>query len=142
MDINAIQDQIIDEFSDYEDKMDKYQHLISYGMQLPAMDKKYRTEKYNISGCQSRLWIASERINGKIIFHAESDSQIVRGMVAVVLKVVNHQPPEKITNTDLYFLDAIGLSNHLSPVRANGLATIVKRVYELAGSYVEEDVNK
>jgi len=138
MEINEIQDQIIDEFASLEDNIDKYELLIWHGLQMPPMYEKYRTETYSLKGCQSRLWIASEVIDGKMIFHADSDSKIVRGMAAVVLKVVNNQPPDAVAKTDLYFIKKIGLRNHLSPVRANGLATIVKRIHELAEDYIAE----
>jgi len=139
MDINDIQDQIIDEFASLEDRFEKYELLIKHGMQMPAMDKKYKTDRYAVKGCQSRLWIASEVIDGRMIFHADSDSEIVRGMAAVVLKVVNNQSPDQVTKADLYFIYEIGLRNHLSPVRANGLASIVKRIYELAHYSVTQD---
>jgi cysteine desulfuration protein SufE len=138
MGINDIQDRIIDEFASLEDSLDKYELLIKHGMQMPVMDNKFKIDKYAIKGCQSRLWIASEVIDGKMIFHADSDSKIVRGMAAVVLKVVNNQSPAQVANVDLYFINKIGLRNHLSPIRANGLATIVKRIYELAKYYVRQ----
>ena len=142
MEINEIQDQIIDEFASLEDNIDKYELLIWHGIQMPAMDEKYKTEKYALKGCQSKLWIASEVIDGKVIFYADSDSKIVRGMAAVVLKVVNNQPPDQVVKADLYFIKKIGLRNHLSPIRANGLATIVKRIHELAEIYVAEGLDR
>lgn len=140
MEINDIQDQIIDEFALLEDSFDKYELLIKYGMQMPVMDNKFKIDKYAIKGCQSRLWIAAEVINGKMIFHVDSDSKIVRGMSAVLLKVVNNQSPAQVANVDLYFIKKIGLKNHLSPTRANGLATIVNRIYEFAEYYVRQDM--
>ena len=142
MEINDIQDRIIDEFALLEDSFDKYELLIKYGMQMPVMDNKFKIDKYAIKGCQSRLWITAEVINGKMIFHVDSDSKIVRGMSAVVLKVVNNQSPAQVANVDLYFINKIGLRNHLSPIRANGLATIVKRIYEFAEYYVRQDLER
>lgn len=134
MEMNAIQDRLIREFAPLEDWTEKYENLIAYGMRLPPMDEKHRNEQNAIKGCQSRLWIACEIVGGKMVFHADSNSKIVRGMVALVLEVVNNQPADMIATADLYFLKAIGLTTHLSPVRANGLATIVRRIYELAGA--------
>jgi cysteine desulfuration protein SufE len=142
MGINEIQDQIIDEFISLEDNIDKYELLIQYGAQMPAMDEKYKTEEYALKGCQSRLWIASEVIDGRMIFHADSDSKIVRGMAAVVLKVVNNHLAGEVAKADLYFIKKIGLRNHLSPIRANGLATIVKRIHELAEIYISEGLDR
>jgi cysteine desulfuration protein SufE len=142
MGMNEIQDQIVDEFAALEDSIDKYKLLIRHGALMPAMDNKFRIDKYAIKGCQSKLWIASDVIDGNMTFHADSDSKIVRGMAAVVLKVVNNQPPDKVAKVDLYFINRIGLQNHLSPVRANGLATIVKRIRELADDYLNYSVGE
>ena len=139
MNINKIQDQIIDEFARMEDLYDKYELLVAYGKQIPAMDNKYKTEKNEIKNCQSRLWIACEIVDSKMIFHVYSDSEIVRGMAAVVLKVVNNQTPQVVAENDLYFIKGIGLNTLLSPIRANGLATMVKRINELADNCVAED---
>ena len=136
MGLNEIQDQIIDEFAALEDSLDKYELLIRHGALMPAMDNKFRIDKYAIKGCQSKLWIASEVIDGNMIFHADSDSKIVRGMAAVVIKVVNSHSPDQVAKAELYFINKIGLQNHLSPVRANGITTIVKRIHELADDYV------
>lgn len=141
MEINDIQDRLIDEFNHCEDWTDKYEMLIAYGIGWSAMEEKFRTDDNAIKGCQSRLWIATEIQDGRMVFYADSDSKIVRGMVAIVLEVLNNQTPEKVAKADLYFLEAIGLSTHLSPVRTNGLATIVKRIYQLAGNYVTHEAD-
>jgi len=139
MKIDKIQDRLIEEFALLKEWFDKYEHLIELGKQLPLLDEKYKTEENLISGCQSRLWITAELVDGKIVFHADSDAKITRGIIAVVLKVVNNQPPEEVAKVELYCLDAIGLTSNLSPSRANGLASIIKRIYDLANIFVEQD---
>lgn len=139
MEINNIQDRIIEEFAALEDLYDKYELLIKYGLQMPAMDKKYKTEKNAIKNCQSRLWIAYEMVDDKMIFHADSDSEIVRGMAAVILKVVNNQTPKFVTKNKLYFINKMGLKTLLSPIRANGLSTIVKHINALAEKQIDQD---
>jgi len=137
MGINEMQQQIIEEFSLLEEWFDVYEKLIELGKQMPVMDEQYKHEANLISGCQSRLWmVAVLNDNGKIAYHIDSDALIVKGIIALLLKVVNHQPPEEIAAANLYFLDAIGLSSNLSPSRANGLASVVEHIKEYAREYL------
>ena len=140
MTINERQDEIIEEFNDLDDWMDKYQMLIDLGSEQDALDEKYKTEQNLIDGCQSRVWIqcdAKEEAEGKILhFQADSDALIVKGIIALLIRVINDQPAKEILNADLYFMEAIGLKEHLSPTRSNGLLAMVKRIkaYALAFS--------
>lgn len=137
MTINQIQDEVIDEFSEIDDWMDRYGYIIDLGNQLEPIDEKYKTPKYLIEGCQSRVWINAELSDdGKVKFEADSDAIIVKGIIALLIKVLNDQKPEDILNSDLYFIDRIGLSEHLSPTRSNGLLAMVKQMkaYALAFS--------
>jgi cysteine desulfuration protein SufE len=134
MNINEKQEKLIEEFSQFNDWFDKYELLIEFGRKMPPMDKHFRNEANLIKGCQSSLWIGSEIVDGKIVYHADSEAKITKGIVAVVLQVVNHQHPEEIMNAELYFLKAIGLTTNLSPSRSNGLAAMLKRIVELAKS--------
>lgn len=128
MTINEIQDQIIEEFSDFEDWMDKYQLLIDLGNEQQPLDEKYKTEQNLIEGCQSRVWLQADAIDGKIIFWAESDALIVKGIIALLIKVLSGHTADEILNSDLYFIDKIGLKEHLSPTRSNGLLSMVKQI--------------
>ena len=140
MTINERQDEIIEEFNDLDDWMDKYQLLIDLGSEQDALDEKYKTEQNLIDGCQSRVWIqcdAKEEAEGKILhFQADSDALIVKGIIALLIRVINDQSAKEILNADLYFMEAIGLKEHLSPTRSNGLLAMVKRIkaYALAFS--------
>lgn|SRR5574344_248785 len=132
--INELQDQIIEEFSDFEDWMDKYQLLIDLGNEQPPLDEKFKNEQNLIDGCQSRVWLQADLVNGKIHFQAESEALIVKGIIALLIKVLSDHTPQEILNADLYFLEKIGLKEHLSPTRSNGLLAMVKqiRIYALA----------
>lgn len=132
--IDELQDEVIDEFSDFDDWMDKYQLLIDLGNDQEALDEKYKTEQNLIDGCQSRVWLQADWVDGKIIFQAESDALIVKGIIALLIKVLSGHTPDEILNADLYFIDRIGLKEHLSPTRSNGLLAMVKqiRMYALA----------
>lgn len=134
MTINEIQDEIIDEFSDFDDWMDRYAYIIDLGNALPAIDEKYKTPAHLIEGCQSRVWVNAELIDGKVHFTADSDAIIVKGIISMLVKVLNDQTPDDILASDLYFIDRVGLSEHLSPTRSNGLIAMVKqmRLYALA----------
>ena len=134
MTINEIQDNVIEEFSAFDDWMDKYALLIDLGNSLPPLDEKYKTEQNLIEGCQSRVWLQADEVDGKIVFKAESDALIVKGIIALLIKVLSGHTPDEILNTDLYFIDKIGLKEHLSPTRSNGLLSMVKqiRMYALA----------
>ena len=132
--INELQDEVIGEFSDFDDWMDKYQLLIDLGNEQEPLDEKYKTEQNLIDGCQSRVWLQADWVEGKIIFQAESDALIVKGIIALLIKVLSGHTPDEILNADLYFIDRIGLKEHLSPTRSNGLLAMVKqmRMYALA----------
>ncbi len=135
MTINEIQQEIIDEFSVYEDWMDKYSYLIELGNDLKDLDPKEKIDTYLIKGCQSRVWLIPEFTDGKIIFRGESDAVIVKGMVALLLRVVSNHTPEEIMNNELHFVDAIGLKQHLSPTRSNGLLAMIKQIKLYAVAY-------
>ncbi len=132
MDINRIQDQIIEEFSELEDSFEKYKHIISLGKSLEPLPAKFKTEENSISGCQSNVWIRAELKNGKIHFGADSDALITKGIIALLLRVVNNQTPGDILNSDLYFIDSIGLTSNLSPTRGNGLYSVIKKIINFA----------
>ena len=132
--INELQDEVIEEFSDFEDWMDKYQLLIDLGNELEPLDEKYKTESNLIDGCQSRVWLQADFVDGKLDFSAESDALIVKGIIALLIRVLSGHTPEEILDSELYFIDEIGLKDHLSPTRSNGLLAMVKqiRMYALA----------
>ena len=132
--INELQDEVIEEFSDFEDWMDKYQLLIDLGNELEPLDEKYKTESNLIDGCQSRVWLQADFVDGKLEFSAESDALIVKGIIALLIRVLSGHTPEEILDSELYFIDEIGLKDHLSPTRSNGLLAMVKqiRMYALA----------
>ena len=128
MTINEIQDEIIDEFSGFEDWMDKYQLLIDLGNEQEPLDEKYKTESNLIDGCQSRVWLQCDYVDGKLNFTAESDALIVKGIVALLIRVLSGHTPKEIMDADLYFIDRIGLKDHLSPTRSNGLLAMMKQM--------------
>lgn len=132
--IDEIQDEIIDEFSVFDDWMDKYALLIDLGNSLPPIEEKYKTNENLIEGCQSRVWLQADYRDGRIWFEAESDAIIVKGIVSLLVRVLSGRTPDEILNADLYFIDRIGLTEHLSPTRSNGLVAMVKqmRMYALA----------
>lgn len=132
--INELQDEVIEEFSDFDDWMDKYQLLIDLGNEQEPLDEKYKTEQNLIDGCQSRVWLQADMEDGNVVFQAESDALIVKGIIALLIKVVSGHTPDEILNSNLYFIEKIGLKEHLSPTRSNGLLAMVKqmRMYALA----------
>lgn len=134
MTINELQDQTIEEFADFEDWMDKYALLIDLGNSLPPLEEKYKTESNLIEGCQSRVWLQADYTNGKISFKGESDAVIVKGIVSLLINIPSDHTPQEILDADLYFIEKIGLKEHLSPTRSNGLVAMVKqmRMYALA----------
>lgn len=134
MTINEIQDDIIAEFSDIDDWMDRYSYIIDLGNALPPIAEEYKTPQHLIEGCQSRVWLNAELIDGKVHYTADSDAIIVKGIISLLIKVLNDHTPSEIVNADLYFIDKIGLSEHLSPTRSNGLVAMVKqmRLYAIA----------
>lgn len=133
---DKIQDEIIEEFSVFDDWLDKYDYLIQLSDTLPPMDEKYRTERYIIEGCQSRVWVAAELRDGRVWYSADSDAIITKGIVALLTRVMNGRTPQEILDTELYFIDRTGLSENLSPTRSNGLLAMIKqmRMYALAYS--------
>ena len=134
MSINELQDNIIDEFSAFDDWMDKYALLIDLGNSLPPLDERYKTESNLIEGCQSRGWLQADVVDGKIHFQGESDAVIVKGIVSLLIQVLNDHTPQEILDADLYFIEKVGLKEHLSPTRSNGLVAMVKqmRLYAMA----------
>ena len=137
MTINEIQDEIIEEFSGLDDWMDKYQLLIDLGNELTPLDERYKTEQNLIDGCQSRVWLQADLMpDGTVRFLAESDALIVKGIVSLLIRVLSDHTPQEILDADLYFIEEIGLKEHLSPTRSNGLVAMVKqiRAYALAFS--------
>lgn len=134
MTINEIQDEIIAEFSDFDDWMDRYQMLIDMGSEQPPLEDQYKTEQNLIDGCQSRVWLQADMVDGKLQFRAESDALIVKGIVALLVRVLSDHTPQEILDADLYFIDRIGLREHLSPTRSNGLGAMLKqmKMYALA----------
>jgi cysteine desulfuration protein SufE len=135
MELNDIQDNIIEEFSVFDDWMDKYNYLIDIGKELPVIDPKYKTRDFLIEGCQSKVWLYPE-FDGKVInFSADSDAIITRGIVSLLIKVLSGRTPREIMNADLYFIDKIGLRQNLSPTRSNGLLSMVKQMKLYAMAY-------
>ena len=139
MTINEIQDQIIADFSQFDDWMDKYALLIDLGNSLQPLDEKFKIPQNIIEGCQSRVWLNAELVDGKVIFEGESDAVLVKGIVSLLIQVLSGHTPEEIVDTELYFIDKIGLKEHLSPTRSNGLLAMVKQmkmyalVYKMKG---------
>ena len=134
MTINELQDNVIEEFSDFDDWMDKYALLIDLGNSLSPLEEKYKTESNLIEGCQSRVWLQADYVDGKILFKGESDAVIVKGIVSLLISILSDHTPQEILDADLYFIEKIGLKEHLSPTRSNGLVAMVKqmRMYALA----------
>jgi len=134
MTINEIQDEIIAEFSDFDDWMDRYQLLIDMGSEQEPLEEQYKTEQNLIDGCQSRVWLQADFVDGMVHFRAESDALIVKGIVALLVRVLSDHTPQEILDADLYFIERIGLREHLSPTRSNGLGAMLKqmKMYALA----------
>ena len=132
--INELQDEVIEEFSDFDDWMDKYQLLIDLGNEQEPLAPEYKNDQNLIDGCQSRVWLQADLVDGKVEFQAESDALIVKGIIALLIKVVSGHTPDEILENELYFIEAIGLKDHLSPTRSNGLLAMVKQMcmYALA----------
>lgn len=133
--INAIQDQIIEDFELLDEWDDKYAYIIELGKKLPAIEEIYKTDTYKIKGCQSQVWMHSTLQDGKIYFTGDSDALIVKGLVALLVKTLNGQPATDVANCDLYFIDKIGMKQHLSMTRSNGLASMVKQMKLFALAY-------
>ena len=132
--IDEIQEEIIEEFSAFDDWMDKYQMIIDLGNELPELDSRYKTDDNLIEGCQSRVWLQAEYTDGMVIFNADSDAIITKGLVSLLIKVMSGHTPQEILDSDLHFINEIGLTEHLSPSRSSGLLAMVKqmRIYALA----------
>lgn len=135
MNINEIQDEIISEFEELDDWMDRYQLLIDLGNDLEPLDERYKTEQNLIDGCQSRVWVQCDFSEGRLHFQAESDALIVKGIIALLIRVLDNQTPQEILAADLYFIERIGLREHLSPTRSNGLLAMVKQIRAYAVAY-------
>lgn len=125
---DKIQEEIIEEFSMFDDWLDKYDYIISLSESLPAIDPTKRTDKYLIEGCQSRVWVSSELSEGKMKYTADSDAIITKGIIALLIRVMDGRSPEEAANIDLYFIDAIGLGENLSPTRSNGLRAMIAQM--------------
>ena len=134
MEKDKVQEEIIDEFSIFDDWLDKYDYLISLSDQLPAIAPEHRTEQYVIQGCQSRVWVDARLEGGRVYYSADSDAIITKGIISLLIRVLNGRTLQEIPSTELYFIDAIGLAANLSPTRANGLVAMIKqmRLYALA----------
>ena len=126
--IAEIENQIIDEFSMFEDWMDKYNYLIELGKSLPLIDEKFKTDQYIISGCQSKVWLHAAFKDGLVIFTADSDAIITKGIISILIRVLSHHTPDEIISSDMDFVDQIGLKEHLSPTRSNGLTSMIKQM--------------
>ena len=128
MTINEIQDELIEDFAFYGDWMEKYEYIIQLGKEVDLIDEQYKTDQFIIKGCQSKVWLYPELVDGKVIFKADSDAIITKGLVSLMVKVLSGHTPKEIADADLYFIDQIGLKEHLSPTRANGLLSMVKQM--------------
>lgn len=133
--IKDIQEELIDEFSLFDDWMERYEHMIELGKSLPLIDAQYKTDDKLIKGCQSKVWLHSELIGDKVVFTADSDAIITKGIVAILVRVFSNQTPEDIIAADTSFIDEIGLKEHLSPTRANGLVSMIKQMKLYAVAY-------
>jgi cysteine desulfuration protein SufE len=140
MTIQQTQDEIIADFELFGDWMDKYEYIIQLGKELPMIEEQYKTDDNLIRGCQSRVWLHTEFRDGHLFFTADSDAVITKGLISLVIKVLNGQTPKAIIESDLYFIDAIGLSSHLSPTRSNGLLSMVKQIKLYALAYQKKSV--
>lgn len=133
--IKEIQDEIIEEFALFEDWMDKYEHIIELGKELEPLDEAHKKDENLVKGCQSQVWLVAKVKEGKIVFHADSDALITKGLVGLLVRVLSNHSPKEIMDTDLYFVNEIGLTDHLSPNRANGLASMIKKMKTYAIAY-------
>jgi len=133
--IKDIQDDIIDEFSMFDDWEERYQYMIDLGKTLPLIDSKYKTDNHLIKGCQSNVWVNAQMVNNTVIFTADSDAIITKGIIAILIRVFSNQAPKDIIDADTSFIDRIGLKEHLSPTRANGLVSMIKQLKMYAVAY-------
>ncbi|MGG7034444.1 MAG: SufE family protein [Flavobacterium sp.] len=134
MEIKRIQDEIVDEFSMFEDWMQRYEYIIELGKNLPLIKEEYKTDENIIRGCQSKVWLQGEITDNKVVFTADSDAILTKGIIAILVRVFSNQHPKDILDADMNFIDEIGLKEHLSPTRANGLVSMIKQIkmYALA----------
>lgn len=134
MTINEIQNEISEEFDLFDDWMDKYDHIITFGKEIELLDESAKTDENLVRGCQSKVWLVAEEHNGKIIFKADSDAIITKGIIGLLIRILSNQPAQAIVDAELFALERIGLKDHLSPNRANGLASMIKKMklYALA----------
>lgn len=139
--INKIQDEVIEEFSLFDDWMGKYEHIIEIGKELPEMDEKYKTDDNFVRGCQARVWLHAFMDGDKLKFLADSDALITKGLVALMVRVLSGNKPEKIAKADLYFVDKIGLREHLSPTRSNGLVAMIKQMKLYGVAFAQKQKN-
>ena len=139
--INELQDEVIEEFSDLDDWMDRYQLLIDMGREQEPLPEEYKTDQNLIDGCQSRVWLQADYENGILTFRAESDAVIVKGIVTLLIRVLSGHTPQEILDADLYFIDRIGLAEHLSPTRSNGLLSMLKQMKMYALAYKTKEEN-
>lgn len=135
MSIKEIQDEIVDEFSMFDDWMQRYEYIIDLGRALPLIDEQYKTEDNIIKGCQSKVWVHAEMIGDKVIFTADSDAILTKGIIAILIRVFSNQKAVDILAADTDFIDEIGLKEHLSPTRANGLVSMIKKIKMYALAY-------
>ncbi len=142
MTINEKQDELIEEFEYLTDWVDKYENIIQIGKELPLIDEQYKQDKYLIKGCQSKVWLYPELRDGRVYFTADSDAIISKGLVSLIVKVLSGFSPTEIRNADLYFIDRIGLKEHLSPTRSNGLLSMVKQIKLYAIAYDSSLLNR
>ena len=136
--IKELQDEVIEEFDGIDDWMDKYQMLIDLGNDLEPLEERYKTPENIIEGCQSRVWVQCDYVDGRLQLSADSDALIVKGIIALLIRVLNNQTPADILGSELYFIDRIGLRDHLSPTRSNGLLAMIKQIRAYAVAYSRE----
>lgn len=141
MAIKEIQDEIIDEFSMFDDWMQRYEYIIELGKSLPLIDAQYKTDDNIIKGCQSKVWLQGEQLNDKVVFTADSDAILTKGIIAILIRVFSNQEPKAILEADMGFIDDIGLKEHLSPTRANGLVSMIKQIKMYALAYDAKNNN-
>ena len=133
--IKELQEEIIEDFSVFEDWMGKYEYLIDFGKSLEPLEEQYKTEEHEVKGCQAKVWLHTEIVDGKLIFEADSDAIITKGIIGLLVHVLSNHDVDEIINTDLYFINEIGLTEHLSPTRSNGLVSMIKQMKIYALGY-------
>ncbi len=138
MTINEKQDSIVEDFELFDDWMEKYEYIIQLGKELPLIDDQYKTDDNLIKGCQSRVWLHADYTDGKLIFTADSDALITKGLVSMVVQVLSDHTPKEIADAEIYFIDKIGLRSHLSPTRSNGLVSMIKQIKMYAVAYLSK----